>query len=191
MGLFKRKKENKGPFEANRILDTPQAKIDQVFTRKEEKPIALYTHTVEDEAKKIGVEGYTGTQFGGKGEYGQNKGWFTTAILFKKNLEDAGVQCDENFRSQLNNTLRTMGTLVPDNVQFKFIEDEATIPTTSGSSIQVSNNGSVQFKGSIPLSVPVEHPPNLPEQGRSVILCPNCRILIPENTVCPKCGQKS
>ena len=40
--VFKGKKETEGPFKATRILDTPEAKIDQVFT-KEEKTVALFT----------------------------------------------------------------------------------------------------------------------------------------------------
>ena len=51
--FFKRKKKDEGPFKANRILNTQEIKVDQVFTKTDEKPVALFTTITEDEARKI------------------------------------------------------------------------------------------------------------------------------------------
>jgi hypothetical protein len=145
LNFFKRKKT--GPFEANRILDTNESKIDQVFTKGDEKPVALFVHVTEDEAKKIGVEGYVGpTNIGGKGDYERNQKWVTRAIYWPNNIP--GAQFIANMSTQIIDAVKTgYGTIIPGSVQFKEIQKETIIPISGSSTLVTDKNGQVELKG--------------------------------------------
>nr|QNO58089.1 hypothetical protein OJKMNAAM_00011 [Methanosarcinales archaeon ANME-1 ERB7] len=178
--LFKIKKENEGPFRANRILDTPEVKVDQVFT-KEEKPVALFATIAEDEAKKIGAEGYFGpTQMGVEGKYERDKKWVTKSLYFYKNIPDA--YDDENLHRQIRESLRTEGTIVPSNMQFEKVENISTILLSGTASLEANYDGSAKLNGSLNVSTPSAVSAQIMKR------CPYCNSEIEvTSNICPVC----
>jgi len=148
------KKKDVGPFKANRILDTREVKVDQVFTKDEEKPVALFISNTEDEAKRIGAEGYAGpTEFGAKGEYERGKTWVTRAIYWPNNIP--GAQFNENISEQIIRAVITGGTLVPSNIQFEKVEVEKTIPISGSAILKTNYSGYAELSGSFTVSKPI------------------------------------
>jgi len=185
--MFKRKKKDEGPFKANRILDTPEVKVDQVYTRIDEKPVALFATITEDEAKKIGAEGFAGpTQLGAKGEYETDKKWVTRAVWFPTNIPQA--QFNENIHMQIRNSLATEGTIVPSNIPFEKVEDEKTIRISGAASLKTYSSGDIVLSGSIPVITPVT---TRVSRLKIMKFCPNCgsEIEVTSKT-CPICGKQ-
>lgn len=176
---LRRKKKEHGPFRANRILDTSEVKIDQVYT-KDEKPVALFVTITEDEAKKIGAEGYLGpTNFGARGKYEQGKTWVTRAFYFMPN-----AQFSEALGKQIRNSVAVGGTVVPNNIQFQKPEPEKKYPISESASLRVVDNMHVLMDGKIALS-----PPSQPTFLRR--LCPFCKAEIDvAYKECPHCGKE-
>lgn len=180
------KKKDEGPFKANRILDTSEAKIDQVYTRGEEKPVALLTHTTEEEAKKIGAESYVGpTKFGGEGKYETNKTWYTRAWYFPDNIP--GAKFDSKTSDQIIKSVEVEGTFVPRNINFEKVEGEKTFPISGSSVLTTNQSGFSAMSGSFVVSAPFGSPRHL----RIMHLCPKCQAEIDVTSrFCPKCGEK-
>ncbi|TRZ53381.1 MAG: hypothetical protein D4S01_01440 [Dehalococcoidia bacterium] len=178
-----RKKKNKhGPFRANRILDTSEVKIDQVYT-KDENPVALFVTITEDEAKKIGAEGYFGpTKFGAEGKYERGKTWVTRAIYFPAGIPD--TQFTEDLGKQMSGSVAVGGTVVPTSIQFEKAELEKTYPISDSASLRVVDDMHVMIDGKIVLS-----PPSRPTFMRR--LCPYCNNEIDvAYKKCPFCGKQ-
>jgi hypothetical protein len=154
----------KGPFEANRILDTHQSKIDQVFTREDEKPVALFIHTTEDEAKKIGAEGYIGpTNVGAKGEYEKSQKWVTKAIYFPENIPGAiSIHSGEIFSAVSDGP----GTLIPRNITITEVKNETTIPISGSAFLRTNYRGETQISGYLALSGPISTSKQLIEERK-------------------------
>lgn len=149
-----RKKKSEGPLKASRILDTPEVKVDQVFTKDEEKPVALFLTTTEDEAKRIGAKGYAGpTRLGAEGEYERGKTWVTRAIYWPNNIP--GAQFDENISGQIISAMKTAGTVVPSNIQFEKVENEKTIPVSGSAYLKTNYSGYAQLNGSFTVNASI------------------------------------
>jgi len=148
MNIFKRKKA--GPFEANRILDTNQSKVDQVFTKGDEKPVALLITTTEDEARKIGAEAYTGpTDIGAKGEYERNQKWVTRGFYWTENI--SGSQILLTIGQIIDAVKSGSGTIIPSNIRFEEMPKETTIPISGSATLMVSE-GYAELKGTFIVS---------------------------------------
>ncbi len=178
--MLKRKKENEGPFKANRILDTPEVKVDQVFT-EEGKAVALFATIAEDEAKKIVAEGYIGpTQMGVGGKYERDKKWATKSFYFYKNIPDA--YDDANMHRQIIESLKTEGIIVPNNMQFEKVENVSTIPISDTASLEANYDGSAKLRGSINVSTPSAVSAQIMKR------CPYCNSEIEvTSNICPVC----
>ena len=180
MRIFKKKKEkDEGPFKADRFLDTPQLKLDQAYWRKDEKPVAIFQHTLEAEANKIGAKGYVGTVIGVDGEYEMRKRYVTRAIYFPQNLPNA--QLDENTKEQILDSVRNLGALVPENIQFEKIEDEKTISISNSIKLKTNQTGYANLSGSFTVT-PIP-----------IFVCPTCEysatgIWSLTTMKCPNCG---
>lgn len=181
MRLGKKKKES-GPFRADRILDTSEVKIDQVYT-KDENPVALLITITEDEARKIGAEGYVGpTKIGAKGKYERDKTWVTRAIYFPANIPDA--QFTEDIGKQIRNSVAVGGTVVPTDVQFEKAEREKTYPISGSASLRVADDMHAVIDGKLVLT-----PPSQPIYMRKS--CPDCGAEISVfSKNCPACGKQ-
>ena len=179
---FKRKKKEIGPFRANRILNTSEVKIDQVYT-EDENPVAILITLTEDEAKKIGAEGYAGpTKVGVKGKYERNNKWVTRAIYFPESIPDA--QFTEDIGKQIRNSVAVGGTVVPMNVPFEKAELEKTYPISGSASLSVTDNMYTVISGEVVLT-----PPSRPTFMRR--LCPYCNKEIDvAYKKCPFCGKQ-
>lgn len=176
--VLKRKKKDEGPFKANRILDTSEVKVDQVFTRIEEKSVALFITNTEDEARRIGAEGYFGpTKFGGKGEYERGKIWITRAIYFPDNIP--GAQFNEEIGREMRDSLIREGTVVPADIQFEKVESEKIYPISGAAVLKTDYTGYTELSGRLPVSLPI------------MKLCPYCNSEIHAACKeCPVCGKK-
>jgi hypothetical protein len=143
MNIFKRKKA--GPFEANRILDTNQSKVDQVFTKGDEKPVALLITTTEDEARKIGAAAYTGpTDIGAKGEYEKSQKWVTRGFYWPENISGSQIMVKTG---QIIDAVKSgSGTIIPKNIRFEEMPKGASIPISGSATLMVSE-GHAELKG--------------------------------------------
>ncbi len=179
--LLRKKKKEIGPFRANRILNTHEVKIDQVYT-KDEKPVAILITLTEDEAKKIGAEGYVGpTNIKVKGKYERDNNWVTRAIYFPANIPDA--QFTEDIGKQIRNSVAVGGTVVPINVQFEKAEREKKYPISGSASLRMVDNMHTVISGEVVLT-----PPTQPTFMRR--LCPYCNNEIDvAYKQCPFCGK--
>jgi hypothetical protein len=148
--FLKKKKETEGPFKADRILDTPEVKIDQVYTN-DGKPVALFSTISEEEARKIGAEGYVGsTKIGGRGQYESGRRWVTYPIYFPDNI--LGSTLTENTSRQITDSLKIIGTFVPDGIILEKVETQTTFPISGTASLKAKSNGSTELNGSINIS---------------------------------------
>ena len=144
MDILKRKKA--GPFEANRILDTPQSKVDQVFIKDDEKPVVLLIHTTEDEAKKIGVEAYAGpTNMGTKGEYEKSQKLVTRGLYWPENISGSQVMISAG---NIAEAVRSgYGTIIPETIHFEEIPIETIIPISGSATLVTYRAGYTELKG--------------------------------------------
>lgn len=181
MRLRKKKKEI-GPFRANRILNTSEVKVDQVYT-KDEDPVALFITITEDDAKKIGAEGYVGpTKVGAKGKYEREKTWVTRAIYFPLSIPDA--QFTKELGKKIRNSVAVGGTVVPTDIQFEKAEREKTYPISSSASLRVMDDMHAEIDGKLVLA-----PPSQPIYTRKN--CPSCGSEISlVSGYCPVCGKQ-
>ena len=177
-------KEDEGPFRANRILNTNEVKIDQVYTKEQEKPVALFIHTTEDEVRKIGAGGYAGpTKIGGEGKYARDIKWFTRAIYFPHNIP--GAKLDATSSNQILASVVTGGTIVPGNVTFEKVSGEKSIPMTGSSILRTNEKGFAEISGSFVASGPAGS-----RSFKILQFCPHCQADVEVgSSFCPKCGK--
>jgi len=150
--FWDRKKQKKGPFDANRILDTDQVKIDQVFTH-DGKPIALFTSVSEDQSRKMGAEGYIeGTTFspkgGVKGTYESERKWKTYPLFWKHNIPEA-VPLDRAY-PEIRDAVKTgSGTLLPESVPFHDVAHVNSVQISDNAQIKVEEGGQTTLSGDV------------------------------------------
>lgn len=181
--VLKRKKKGEGPFKANRILDTSEVKVDQVFTTHDGKPVAIFITNTEEEARRIGAEGYVGpTRFGAGGEYDRDKRWVTRAIYFPKNLP--GARFDKEISNEMRDSVTRAGTMVPEDIPFEKVEGEKTYPISGAAVLQTGSNGyHATINGKVVLTPPGSFP--------IMKLCPSCGNEIHAAYMqCPFCGNE-
>lgn len=146
LGLEKIKK--RGPFQANRILDTDEVKIDQVFT-EDNKPVVLFASITEEQSKKIGAEGYIKAgkpsgplgSVGGKGSYEREKTWSTYPIFWPDNLSNA-LPLDQAYPQIKRAVEAGPGTLLPETVSIR--EPQYNVPHVN--SIPISDNAQLKIQ---------------------------------------------
>lgn len=155
MPFWGRKKKKKGPFDANRILDTEQVKVDQVFT-KDGKPVALFASVTEDQSRKIGAEGYVGgtdvgVKGGIKGSYESDRKWRTYPLFWTNNIPGA-IPLDRAY-PQIKEAVRAgPGTLLPDSVPFHDVAHVNSVPISDSAHIQVNEDGQTMISGDFTIS---------------------------------------
>lgn len=173
-----RKKKDEGPFKANRILDTPELKVDQVFTRDGEKPVALFTHATEKATKEVDVSGYAGP-VGGKAGYKATKEGEMRAFYLADNISQA--EAEKNKR-ELVTAAKTAGSLVPYDIPMEKAITGSAIQLTPRKVLEVGQKGSAQISGSFVVS------------GSRVDLprCTHCGELALDSKAeyCSRCGKR-
>lgn len=160
-------------------MDTSEVKIDQVYT-KDEDPVALFVTITEDEARKIGAEGYVGpTKFGAKGKYERGKTRVTRAIYFPAGIP--GAQFTDEIGKQIRDSVAVEGTVVPADIQFEKAEVGKAFPISGAASIRVVNDLHVMIDGKLVLQ-----PSSFMRR-----LCPSCNAVIDVACKkCPFCGKQ-
>lgn len=143
-----KKNKEEGPFKANRILNTKELKIDQVFTRDGEKPVALFTHAKEREGQKIDAKGFVGP-VGGQVGYATSKEGVTRGFYFADNISETELK--ESRKGILAAANKT-GNAIPKDVVFEKIEKENSIPITKSTLLTATSSGSVGISGSFVVS---------------------------------------
>ena len=142
--------KKKGPFRANRILDTDQLKVDQVFT-EDGKPVALFTSVKEDQSKKFSAEGYIeGTVIapkgGAKGLYESDTKWKTYPLFWASNIPDA-VPLDRAYPEIREEVQNKLGTALPESIPFHNITHMNTVSISDSAQLEVDENGRTKISG--------------------------------------------
>lgn len=148
MRWSRKKTKAEGPFKANRILDTEELKIDQVFTKEGEKPVALFTHTREKEAQKIGAKGFVGP-IGGQVDYASGKQGVTQGYYFANNISERGFR---EGHDEIVKAGKTTGSAIPNDVPFTKVEKGKSIPITPSTFLTSAPTGSIAISGDFVVS---------------------------------------
>lgn len=141
----KRQETLEGPFKANRILDTEELKIDQVFTQ-DGKPVALFTHATNSSTKQIDVSGYAGP-IGGKVGYSTNKESETRAFYLAENVSEELIEPKKGEIIDVGS--RASGSQIPCDIKLEGVSAGSSIPIIPGKIITGGQNGSIAVSGEI------------------------------------------
>jgi len=145
--LGQRKK--KGPFDANFIINSDEAKVIQVFTRGQEKPVALLTATREDHARQIGVEGALGVEKASAGgRYETTQRWNWRMMVWPENI--SGVILDAKFSSEMTQLAeRYTGSTISSNIPMQELKPNSSIPISGAARISVNKKLETKVSGEI------------------------------------------
>jgi hypothetical protein len=140
-------KKKEGPFTANRLLNSKEVKIDQVFTSDDEKPIALLFSTTEEIVSKTGGEGYFGpTKMGVKGNLDEQKKWVTRGFVFPENMPQAISQAQYH---SITSASEAMGTLYPRTLQYDEVNETTGFALTPSTNVTMEPSGITVISGDI------------------------------------------
>jgi hypothetical protein len=182
---LRKKHKEEGPFKANRILNTKELKIDQVFTREGEKPVALFTHANEREAQKIEAKGFAGP-VGGQVAFASGKEGVTRGYYFSDNISEREIK---EKRDEILTAANTMGSAIPKDVTFTRVGKGESVPMTSSTVLTATRSGSVGISGGFLVS---GEPQDLMKSWKtcSHCGCPNQVVEDSDNPqYCSYCGK--
>jgi len=145
----RKEKKEEGPFKANRILDTKELKVDQVFTGDGEKPVAVFVHTIRMQRQKLEVKGTFGLA-GGEIERKQGKERTILGFYHPANISENAVK--ERNKEIVAAAIKNDNE-IPNDILLKEIGNtNLTLPASSSAFLELTPKGSAAVNGSITLS---------------------------------------